>query len=228
MVAPVSSSDSTSSAAADALSSATASNSLGKDAFLKLLVAQLSHQDPLKPMDDTQFVSQLAQYSSLEQTMGINTRLDSLATQERSLANTSMSALVGKSVTVKGSNVALASGQVSVPVNFTLANKASEVDLKIADSNGNTVRTLQLGGKSAGLNQITWDGKNDAGIAQPAGSYVVSVTAKDAAGSLVDVSQETTGILQSVNFQNGDASLYLDNGVTAPASDLLRINSQGK
>src|SRR3954468_4264142 len=88
---------------ADALASATSDNGMGKDAFLKLLVAQISHQDPLKPMDDTAFVAQLAQFSSLEQTMGINTRLDALAAQERGGQNTTIGALVGKSVTVRGS-----------------------------------------------------------------------------------------------------------------------------
>jgi len=76
MVAPISPT-STDNSAADALTSATqGQQSLGKDDFMKLLVAQISHQDPLKPMDDTAFVSQLAQFSSLEQTMGINQRLD--------------------------------------------------------------------------------------------------------------------------------------------------------
>src|SRR5687768_9545086 len=64
------------------LASAAASGALGKDAFMKLLVAQISHQNPLKPMDDTAFVSQLAQFSALEQTMGINTRLDQLSARQ--------------------------------------------------------------------------------------------------------------------------------------------------
>ena len=59
---------------------------LGKEDFLRLLVAQISHQDPLKPMDDTAFVAQLAQFSSLEQTMGINTRLDALAEERAAVA----------------------------------------------------------------------------------------------------------------------------------------------
>src|SRR5882724_60511 len=115
MVSPVNGKSDTSAAdAANALASATSSNqALGKDAFLKLLVAQISHQDPLKPMDDTAFVSQLAQFSSLEQTMGINTRLDALSTQMQGGQNTAIASLVGKSITVKGSITTLESAGIA-------------------------------------------------------------------------------------------------------------------
>src|SRR5262245_43761270 len=83
------------------LSGALGGQAMGKDAFLKLLVAQISHQDPLKPMADTEFVAQLAQFSALEQQMGTNKMLELVAVQQRGLANTADTALVGKSVTVK-------------------------------------------------------------------------------------------------------------------------------
>src|SRR5688572_8409505 len=84
-----------------------ASGAMGRDEFLKLLVAQLRHQDPLKPQDGAQFVAELAQFSSLEQSMGMNDRLDMLMSQTRGLANTEVVGLVGKEATVKGSLVTI-------------------------------------------------------------------------------------------------------------------------
>jgi flagellar basal-body rod modification protein FlgD len=212
-----------------ALGAATQANQgLGQDAFMKLLVAQISHQDPLKPMDDTAFVSQLAQFSALEQSMGTNTRLDNLAKQQQGIANTDVASLVGKSVTVKGSTVALDGTGFAQPVNFTLGGNANQVTVSIQDAAGKTVRTMQVGAHQAGLVKFSWDGKDDNGLTQPAGAYTVAVSAKDAAGSPVDASQQTTGVLTSVNYSNGYAQLVLDNGVSAPASDLISVNAATK
>jgi flagellar basal-body rod modification protein FlgD len=224
-ISPLSSTDS-GQATADALASATSSDqSLGKDDFMKLLVAQISHQDPLKPMDDTAFVSQLAQFSSLEQSIGINSRLDALSNQERGMANTQLASLVGKSVTVKGTITTLDSSGIGSPVNFSLGDNAATVDVSFTDSSGKTVRTMHLGAQSTGLVRMTWDGRDDTGLAQPPGAYAVTVVAKDSTGATVDTNQETNGIVTSIGFDKGYPNLQLDNGVSAPASDLLRINN---
>ncbi|HMI85936.1 MAG TPA: flagellar hook assembly protein FlgD [Polyangiaceae bacterium] len=228
MVSPLLSSTQAQSAAesdpADALVSASnSSNAMGKDAFMKLLVAQISHQNPLKPMDDTAFVAQLAQFSALEQTMGINKRLDDLTTAQRGTANTELGALVGKKVTVRGTMTSLDSSGIGAPISFTLDGNAKTVDVNIADATGKTVRTIHVGAQAAGLTKITWDGRNNDGLAQPPGPYTVSVVAKDG-DNAVSVSQETTGTLVGIDFSKGYPNLQLDNGVSAPASDLLRIN----
>jgi flagellar basal-body rod modification protein FlgD len=215
------------SSAADGLASATAaSGSMGKDAFMKLLVAQISHQNPLKPMDDTAFVSQLAQFSALEQTMGINTRLDQLSTRQQGAANTELGSLVGKVVTVRGSITTLDSSGIGAPISFSLDGNATTCDINIADVNGKVVRTIHSGGQPAGLTKVTWDGRNDSGLAQPPGAYTVSVVAKNG-DAPVSANQETTGTLIGIDFSKGYPNLQLDNGVSAPASDLLRIK-QGK
>jgi flagellar basal-body rod modification protein FlgD len=226
MVSPVDNINSTTGAdPADALASLTKSDSgMGKDAFLKLLVAQISHQDPLKPMDDTAFVAQLAQFSSLEQTMGINTRLDALAAQERGNNNTALGGLVGRTLTVKGTITSLDGSGIGAPVSFTLGGQAESVDVNISDSTGKKVRTMHLGAGVPGLVRVTWDGRDDSGMSQPPGAYAISVVAKAAGGAPVEVSQETTGTLMSVDFSKGYPNLQLDNGVSAPASDLIRIN----
>jgi len=212
-------------AAENALSgAASGGKGLGQDAFLKLLVAQISHQDPLKPMDDTSFVAQLAQFSSLEQTIGINKRLDALASQNLSTANTQYADLIGKSVSMKGDTATLNGSGFAVPIQFTLGAATKTTELSIVNAAGQTVRTMHLGPRTAGVIAGSWDGKSDAGVAQPAGIYTVSIKGLDGAGASVDVIQEMTGVVQSVDLSKGSPNLQLDGGVSAPVSDLLRIN----
>lgn len=221
---PVNSSNSAS--AATGLTSALGGDrALGKDAFLKLLVAQLRHQDPLKPQDDSAFVAQLAQFSSLEQTMGINSRLDMLSAQSQGLQNSQIVAMVGKQATVRGSLVTSDGSGSGVPVAFSLDGKSSSTSIIIRDQSGNTVRTIDLGARDAGISKITWDGRSDTGIVQPAGTYQITVQAKSDSGAPVSVSQETTGTIQSVSFDKGYPVLNLDTGVSVPVADLLKVNT---
>ena len=198
---------------------------LGKDAFLKLLVAQLKHQDPLKPQDDSAFVAQLAQFSSLEQTMGINSRLDMLSAQSQGLQNSQIVAMVGKQATVRGSLVTSDGSGAGVPVAFSLDANSASTSIVIKDQSGNTVRTLDLGDRKAGVTKITWDGRGDTGNVQPAGTYQITVHAKSDSGAPVNVSQETTGTIQSVSFDKGYPVLNLDTGVSVPVADLLKVNT---
>lgn len=196
---------------------------MGKEAFLKLLVAQLQHQDPLEPQENSEFVAQLAQFSSLEQSMGINDRLDLLATQTRGLANTEAIGLVGKQVTVRGSTMPY-SGSGSANVGFDLAGDAAETHVTIRDASGNVVRTLDVGARTAGKQSVAWDGLDDAGNRVPQGVYTVSVDAQTEAGDAVGVTQETQGLVEAVSFEQGYPVLQLDTGVEVPASDLIKVN----
>jgi flagellar basal-body rod modification protein FlgD len=224
MVAPVSSS--TGPANSDALSSALGTNSaLGKDDFLKLLVAQLKNQDPLAPQDNSQFVAQLAQFSSLEAAMGTNTRLDTITGQNQGLANTQVVSLVGKMATVKGSLVTAAGSGSPVPIGFTLSAASDTTNVSIQNSAGQVIRTIPIGAHDPGLVKMSWDGKDDQGNIMPAGTYAVSVQAKTKDGSAVSVAQETTGLVKSVAFDKGYPVLTLANGMQVPVSDLLQVDS---
>jgi flagellar basal-body rod modification protein FlgD len=226
MVDSVSSSTTAATAPAQGLSKALGGNSgMGKDAFLRLLVAQLTNQDPLKPQDDSAFVAQLAQFSSLEQTMGINDRLDLLSAQNQGLQNSQVVGLVGKLATVRGSLVTSEGNGSGVPVAFSLDSASDKTVVSIRDQNGNNVRTLDLGPRAAGLAKITWDGRDDAGNIQPAGTYSVAVQAAAASGAPVSVSQETQGTVQAVSFDKGYPVIHLDTGVNVPIADLLQVDS---
>lgn len=202
-----------------------AEKALDRDDFLKLLVAQMQNQDPLKPQDNTQFVAELAQFSNLEQSMGINDRLDLLALQSRGQSNAQVTDLVGKQATVKGSIVTIAGGGSGAPLNFTLAAKTAKTVVNIQNQSGTVIRTIDLGTRNAGLVQVQWDGRDSSGTVQPKGSYTVAVKATNDVGSPVTVDQNTTALVTGISFDTGYPVLQLANGAKAPVSDLLRVGS---
>src|SRR5579863_9931906 len=116
---------------------------LGQDAFLKLLMAQLKNQDPLNPTDDTEFVTQLSQFSLVEQSVQQSTQLTTLGTQLQSLDNSNSTVLVGQQVTVGGGSLSWG-GTYAAKGNVTLGGAAQSVTAIITDSSGNAVRTMNL------------------------------------------------------------------------------------
>ncbi len=201
-------------------------NDMGQDAFLKLLVAQLRHQDPLKPMENTEFVSELAQFSALEQSVGTNARLELLATQTRGLANTEAVQLVGNQVTVRGNLVSLDGSGAGSQIQYELDASAATTTVTIRDVNGRVVRIYEDVTVEGGAHTLNWDGKSDAGIVQPEGVYSVTVEAFSESGAPVGVSQQTTGVVEAISFDKGYPILHLDTGAAVPASDLLRVEQR--
>jgi flagellar basal-body rod modification protein FlgD len=197
---------------------------LDREAFLKLLVAQISNQDPLSPMQGTEFVTQLSQFSMVEQAVQQTERLDLLSAQMGGLANGQASALVGKQVSVRGKSVAF-DGTNATSANVTLASPAAKVTATLRNQDGEAVRTIELGGASGGALNVKWDGRDDAGRPVPAGSYGLEVKAVDKTGAPVDVSQDVTGVVLKVSFDKGYPELVLDSGAVAPVSDLVSVGA---
>lgn len=156
-------------------STGTAGSALGKDAFLQLLVTQLKNQDPLSPTDNTQFVSQMAQFSSLESMQNLNTTVDSLATTYQSSQALQASSLVGRSVVVATDSAVLDPTKgITGSVDVTAASSATSVN--VYDSAGNVIDTINLGAQAAGSSSFTWDGLDSSGVAQAAGTYSFKAT----------------------------------------------------
>jgi len=199
------------------------SKELGKDAFLRLLVTQLQHQDPLNPMDDKQFISQLAQFSSLEQMNNIAAGISQLTTQAASQDMLSAAAFMGKEVVAVGDSVAKENGAVST-VDFTLQGNAAEVQIFVYDSNANLVRTEKLSGRAAGTYSYVWDGKDDQGAALPDGRYRVTFAATDGAGTPVLVSTAVSGRVAAVERTDaGVTQLRLADGRTVALADVRTV-----
>lgn len=197
---------------------------LGKADFLKLLTEQLKNQDPTNPLDDKAFVTQLAQFSSLEQAMAMNDKLAMLQLSESAVVNAQVAGLVGKSVLVKSTTVVVpASGDPS-PVTLHLGGDAAKVTVRVLDGNGNVVRTLEPGALAAGTQTVAWDGKDASGNRLAAGAYRVEVTAKDLDGQTVAADNEIMGTVTGVAFDSGSAELELGSVRVKPA-DVIEITN---
>ena len=200
--------------------------SLDKDAFLKLLVAQLSHQDPTQPTEGTEYVTQLAQFSLVEQSMAQTSKLDVVSTQLNGMSSNEAASLVGKNITVRGSSVAF-DGLSATGTSVNLSAAAAKVTVKIQDNTGKTIRTIDVGARAGGAMPIQWDGRDDNGMFAPKGNYTVKVSATTADGNTVDASQDVSGTVQKVTYDKGYPEVTLDSGVTAPISDLVSVGSAG-
>ena len=191
-----------------------------KDEFLKLLVAQLAHQDPLNPQDSSAFVSQLAQFSALEQSAKTNDQLSSLASAVSSQNRAGMAALVGKTVVARASSVNVGASGTPPACMLHLDGAAKGVEVKLVDASGKAVRTATLGATAAGDVAINWG----AGGALPAGTYTVAIKATAADGTAVNGSAEIKGVIQSLGFANGNTTFNV-NGADVSPSDIVSIQN---
>jgi flagellar basal-body rod modification protein FlgD len=183
---------------------------MGKDDFLRLLVAQLQSQDPMNPMDSTAFTAQLAQFSSLEQLQNINTSLGTIGTSQSVLTNSQAVSFIGKTVTAIGDTIDVQSGQ-SQSLQFSLDGNAAGSYLRIYDQQGNFIRQIETGTLPTGQNSVSWDGRDYLGGQAPDGTYTFEVEALDELGNSVPVTQFMTGQVTGVHFQNGLAYLQCGN-----------------
>lgn len=196
---------------------------LGKDAFMKLLVAQLGNQDPTSPMESSAFVAQLAQFSSVELLQGMGGRLDQLLVATAAANQSNVVQFVGKEIQFFSNTVSLDDG---APVSFQakFPRDAAEVTVTITDENGKTVRTLQLGSMSQGNQPIEWDGLDDKGNPCGPGTYSVKVTAKDDSGDAMEVTQSQRGRVDGVTYENGYPELLVGSR-RIPLADVVEIHA---
>lgn len=146
-----------------------------KNQFLTMLTEQLKNQDPLNPMDNSQMTTQLAQINMVEGINKVNTTLESMISSIQSSEATQATGLVGHTVLVDGSKLALSQG--SAVGGVSLESAADKVVVSISDANGAVVKTIDLGAMPAGSQTFGWDGKTDAGATAADGSYTLKVTA---------------------------------------------------
>lgn len=197
-------------------------SSLGQSDFLKLLVTQLQHQDPLNPMDDKEFVAELSQFSSLEQLTNVNTNLKTLTSVVDAQAGMSVVGFIGKQVRASGSQVAKSGTSVG-SLYFNLSDAAKNVTVNVFDANGNIVRTVDMGSMTTGDKTFTWDGKDSNGNSMADGTYTMRLGAVKADGTSILVSTDVSGVIKSASFTNGSCSLKLDSGISVQFSDIKQI-----
>ena len=194
---------------------------LGREDFLTMLVAQLQNQDPLNPMEGSEFSAQLAQFSSLEQLINMNESLESMVTAFNDGSDIDVSDFIGKEVTGTVNSIEVSDGAFSGGY-YDLA-QTSDVMVTIYDEEGNTVKNLYPGQKEAGSHSINWDGTDNSGNQVIDGSYSYDVLANSGYG-YVSAPMTVTGTVEAVTYQNGKPYLLVDGMLVDPDS-LVQIKA---
>lgn len=173
--------------------------------FLKLMTAQLQAQDPTHPVDNNQFVSQMAQFSQLQSTQDLLGSVNTLNSTVNGALQTSQvlgsSNLVNREVVVPSSTLHYAGAAVNGAANVTVPGNLT---VNIIDGGGNVVRTMTVPAPSAGLTPFSWDGNDDAGNALPQGNYTMAASN---AGSPFDT--YVAGKVTAVGYGGSGVGTYL-------------------
>ncbi|HEU4402291.1 MAG TPA: flagellar hook capping FlgD N-terminal domain-containing protein [Candidatus Polarisedimenticolia bacterium] len=209
---------------AQVASSTKSPHALGKDEFLKLLVAQLEHQDPLTPKADTEFVAQLATFSSLEQLMTANTNLTSIAAGQGSLLDAQALGLIGKEALVAGGDaVHVRQGKPDL-IMYALPGPAREATLTLYGKDGAPVRTFRLDPGADGRVLLPWDGTDESGKPLADGDYRIEASATGASGEKLNVSLFRSLTIDAVDF-GGEGISLVSGGQAIPFGSIVEIRA---
>lgn len=180
-------------------------NKLEKDDYLNLMVTQLKYQDPTKPIENQEMATQLAQFNTVEQLLGINKLLTEMSQAQKNQATDKYPMILGKTIQVEGNKISL-SGQKANQCSFQLPALAGNVSVEIKNSSGSTVRTLTLGRLEKGDHQLNWDFKDDLGQPMSDGNYQFHVMATTADGKPIEAKTFLLGkVDRVVNLKEGGA-----------------------
>jgi flagellar basal-body rod modification protein FlgD len=189
---------------------------LGQDEFLNLLVTQLTNQDPLEPMDSTEFVTQLAQFSELEEIQKVSSGMEQATNYLGSANNFSAVTLLGKEIEFTGDRLHYDTGSES-QISFDLGREASLVTVNVYDELGNLVRTIEEASMMAGRQEIVWNGYDQDGNPVNPGTYRFEIIAQDLDKNEVPVQTIQQGTVDKVEFVNGLPYLSVGDQVIALA-----------
>jgi flagellar basal-body rod modification protein FlgD len=205
-------------------SSSSSLQKLGEDytKILTLLTAQIKHQDPLSPMDSTEFVAQLAQLSQVEQAVKSNSNLEVISSKIAALATATGTDMIGRDVTVSSKVVEL--DDKSNKTFYRLTTEASSVDAEIVGPLGTPVRSLKgLSGKANTDIVLVWDGLDNSRNPALDGNYTVSFTAKDSTGKVLPVEVFRKAKVEEVLLKDGSVSYNLSGDETVDTDAFTAI-----
>lgn len=202
---------------------ATGSNELGKNEFMELMIAQMENQSPLDPQDNGAFISQLAEFSALEEMQGISASVNNFTTQFQSAQALQASAMVGRTVLVPASAGPMAAdgsmrGTVELPAS------TPNLTISVFNNAGELVNRYDLGQQLAGSVPFMWDGTNQQGEGMPYDEYTIKAEAR-VDGQTQQVSTLLSANVNSVSIAQGGAiSLNLSGMGAVPLENVREIN----
>jgi len=197
---------------------------MGKDQFMKLLIAQMQNQDPMNPMQGDQMAAQLAQFSTLEQMQQMNTTLTGQSTAQGALLGAMQSGAaintLGHTVIAIGDQIQVGGASPATTVTADVAATATSATLHVFDSTGKEVGKRDLGAIPAGTKETFNIGDAASGL-EP-GTYTYTIDAKDAAGAAVNITTYMTGKVDGVSSSSSGLVLNAG-GMTIPYANVVKI-----
>jgi len=196
-------------------------SSLGQEDFLKLLMTQLQNQDPMEPMDNGEFMGQMAQFSTVEGITKMGESVDGLVGiyQGQQLSNNA--AMIGKQALVDGNWAQLKGGKLAGAIELTTAANDLRVDVK--SESGEVMASLGLGSKMAGTQEFAWDGIKHDGTTAPAGNYYLSASAiRD--GQATVPAMQVYGTVNSVQMKGSEVTLNVSGQGNVSFNNVKRIS----
>lgn len=180
----------------------TGNDKMDKDAFMKLMLAQMKNQDPTNPLKSHEMAAQLAQFSSVEQMQNMNTTLNDIKNGQKPTENFQALNFIGKSVAGDSAKVSRLKNDKSHELSFSLPDDAKSVVIKVRNSSGDIVRKIDLKDLKKGDNSFSWNGQDDKGTVQPVGDYQFLVEATNAGGGKLAVKTDFDGMITGINYSS--------------------------
>jgi flagellar basal-body rod modification protein FlgD len=198
------------------------SQTLTQADFLQLMTAQLKNQDPFSPVDNTQMVAQMAQFSSVAGISQMNSTLSSIADKLGATSTSDALSYVGKNVLAPGS-VAYPNTSGGLQGAVQLGSDASAVTVSIADQSGNILKTMSLGPQSKGTVSFNWDGTTDGGQAAGTGPFTITTYAQNNGTTITSQPLVWAPVAAVSMPSSGEAQLTLPGIGQVPVSDVVEV-----
>lgn len=185
---------------------------LGKDGFMKLLAHQLKNQDPMKPMDQKDFSSNLAQFSQLEQLTSLNKKFDGMNANNDNEKRFQGASFLGKKVVTSGTTIDYSGEGNNIELPFSLDRAAKNVMVRIYDNKNQMIGKINQEDIGKGQQSVTWDGIGFDGQIAPKETYHFDVIAFDDKNEKFMGATRAEGTVTGVHFENGETILDVAGG----------------
>jgi flagellar basal-body rod modification protein FlgD len=196
-------------------------STLGKEDFLKLLMTQLQNQDPMEPMDNGEFMGQMAQFSTVQGVTEMGESIDGLVSIYQGQQMSANASMIGKKALVDGNWAQLEGGKLAGAIDLTTAANDLRVDVK--SETGELMASIGLGSKMAGVQEFSWDGIKQDGTTAPEGNYYLSASAVRDGQSTVPAMQ-VYGTVNSVQMKGGEVTLNVSGQGNVSFNSVKRIS----
>jgi flagellar basal-body rod modification protein FlgD len=203
---------------------------LDKDDFMRIMITEMRHQDPTKPMDSDRMATQMAQITSVEQLKNVSNAIEKMTEKNSASDRLAMSGMIGKTVTVDKGRFAHQKGTIS-PVSFDLPEDAAKIKISILDERGDEVAQRELEPMKAGTNLYNWDGITASNTQGNTGNYLVRVEAENAKGAKIKVDSISREQIVGVSFDGGETNFLVGDSKSPqkiPFKNVTRIESESQ